>query len=291
MRPGRTQPATLTRRALGTRLAGAFAAIGFGRGAMAQGAASPVAVLDPDLRDAALRGLALAGYRGDPVTAVAAKAALARLAQTDPEAALLGRIYPLLDVRPAAYWPDEVPEAAAADLATLHGAIRATQPVAFRYTDLAGSLSTRTVLPLALVHPPQGRGSSCWPGARSMKPSARSLSAPCRAFARSRAILARSAWPCWQGFWTRKPGGADGTARVAALDQCARPRRLPLGQAQFQAKGRRTGWRKAATTRIARCNSPSLQRAAVTFAATASRQAPAICRAFWTSTSACRIEA
>ena len=162
MRPGRTQPATLTRRALGTRLAGAFAAIGFGRGAMAQGAASPDAVLDPDLRDAALRGLALAGYRGDPVTAAAAKAALARLARTDPEAALLGRIYPLLDVRPAAYWPDEVPEAAAADLATLHGAIRATQPVAFRYTDLAANHSTRTVLPLALVHPPQGVKLLAW---------------------------------------------------------------------------------------------------------------------------------
>ena len=56
----------------------------------------------------------------------------------------------------AAYWLQDVPEAAAADLATLHTAIRATQPVAFSYTDQSGNQTTRTVLPLALVHPPQG---------------------------------------------------------------------------------------------------------------------------------------
>src|SRR3989338_5070075 len=58
----------------------------FGQGAAASGAANPMPVLDPDLRDAALRGLALAGYRGDPVTAAAANAALARLAATHPYA-------------------------------------------------------------------------------------------------------------------------------------------------------------------------------------------------------------
>jgi predicted DNA-binding transcriptional regulator YafY len=162
MRPGRTSPTTITRRALGTRIAGAAAALGFGNGAVAAAVANPTPVMDPDLRDAALRGLALAGHRGDPVTAAAAKAALARLAETDPEAAVLGQIYQLLDVRPAAYWPQDVPEAAAADLATLHAAVRASQPVVFSYTDQSGNQTTRTVLPLALVHPPQGVKLLAW---------------------------------------------------------------------------------------------------------------------------------
>lgn len=162
MRPGRAPTPTLTRRALGTRLAGAAAVIGFGNGASASGPANLAPLLDPDLRDAALRGLALAGYRGDPVTAAAANATLARLADTDPEAALLGRLYQMLDVRPAAYWPEDVPKAAAADLAILHVAIRACQPVAFGYTDLSGIETTRTVLPLALVHPPQGVKLLAW---------------------------------------------------------------------------------------------------------------------------------
>ena len=162
MRTGRPLPLTLTRRALGTRLAGVAAAIGFGQSAATSVAALPASPLDPELRDAALRGLALASHRGDPVAAATAEATLARLAETDPEAALLGRIYQLLDVRPAAYWHDDLPEAATEDLATLHGAIRASQPVAFGYTDLSGQESTRTVLPLALVHPPQGVKLLAW---------------------------------------------------------------------------------------------------------------------------------
>ena len=162
MRPGRVSPMTITRRALGTRIAGAAAALGFGTGAATSVAASTVPVMDPDLRDAALRGVALAGHRGDPVTAAAAKAALARLAKTDPEAGLLGRIYQILDVRPAAYWPDNSPAAGTTELAILHAAIRANQPVAFGYTDLEGNKTTRTVLPLALVHPPQGVKLLAW---------------------------------------------------------------------------------------------------------------------------------
>ena len=119
MRPGRPTPLTLTRRALGTRLAGFAAAIGFGQSAVTSVAAQPASALDPELRDAALRGLALASHRGDPVAAAAAEAALARLAETDPEAALLGRIYQLLDVRPAAYWPDNSPAAGTTELAIL----------------------------------------------------------------------------------------------------------------------------------------------------------------------------
>jgi predicted DNA-binding transcriptional regulator YafY len=119
-------------------------------------------VLDADLRDAALRGFALASHRGDPVSAAAARAALARLAETDPEAALLGRIYQLLDVRPSAWWPADLPAAAEADLVVLHGAIRACAPVAFGYADLSGAETTRRVLPLALVHPPQGVKLLAW---------------------------------------------------------------------------------------------------------------------------------
>ena len=164
MRPGRTPPLipSLTRRALGTRLAGFAAMIGLGNSAAAGAMSAPVPVMDPDLRDAALRGLALAGYRGDPVTAAAAHAAIDRLAASDPEGALLARIYQVLDVRPAQYWPEDVPEAAAADLAVLHGAILACQPVAFGYTDLSGNETTRSVLPLALVHPPQGVKLLAW---------------------------------------------------------------------------------------------------------------------------------
>lgn len=162
MRPGRPTPLTLTRRALGTRLAGFAAAIGFGQSAATSVSAQSASTVDLELRDAALRGLALASHRGDPVAAAAAEAALARLAETDPEAALLGRIYQLLDVRPAAYWHRDLPEAAAADLSALHGAIRASQPVAFEYTDLSGQETTRTVLPVALVHPPQGVKLLAW---------------------------------------------------------------------------------------------------------------------------------
>ncbi len=153
--------AKLTRRALGARLAGAAAAASLGGGTATM--AQPMTpALDLELRDAALRGLALAGHRGDPVTAAAAKAALARLAESDPEAALLGEIYTLLDVRPAAIWRVDVPEAKEPDLAALHRAIHACTPVSFAYTDLSGNETVRKVLPLALVHPPQGVKLLAW---------------------------------------------------------------------------------------------------------------------------------
>jgi predicted DNA-binding transcriptional regulator YafY len=161
---------TLTRRALASRLGWAAAAIGLGPAATAQAAARPLAqpaLPDPALRDAALRGLALAAHRGDPVAAAAADAALAQLADTDPEAAVLGQLYRLLDVRPAAWWPSNAPAAATVDLASLHAAIHACQPVAFGYTDLDGNLSERTVMPLALVHPPQGVKLLAWCAVRA----------------------------------------------------------------------------------------------------------------------------
>ena len=108
MRPGRTPPLSLTRRALGTRLAGAAAAIGFGQGAAAKGVSDPAPALDPDLRDAALRGLALADYRGDPVTAAAAKATIERLSVTDPSRSST-RIWITLDGRYALVWPQMRP--------------------------------------------------------------------------------------------------------------------------------------------------------------------------------------
>ena len=163
MRPGRTPPAPplLTRRALAHCLATGAAALGIGA---RQSEAVPAPAMDPDLRDAALRGLALADHRGDPVAARAANAAIARLAETDPEGALLFRLYRKLDVRPAAYFHDDMdmPEAAQADLAMLHAAIADCRPLRFGYTDLAGNQTERQVLPLALVHPPQGVKLLAW---------------------------------------------------------------------------------------------------------------------------------
>lgn len=163
MRPRRDPPAApmLSRRALASRLAAAAATLGLGpRAAAAQAPAAPA--LDPELRDAALRGLALADHRGDPVHAAAARAAMDRLQQADPEGALLLRLYRKLDVRPAAYYREDMPQAAAADLALLHAAMRACRPVAFGYADLAGNETQRTALPLALVHPPQGVKLLAW---------------------------------------------------------------------------------------------------------------------------------
>lgn len=159
MRPGRPLLNTLTRRALGTRFVGAAAAMGYGPAMAATEAIAAPQGLTGDLRDAALRGLALASFRGDPVAAAEAEAVLARLTETDPEAALLVRIYRLRDVRPAAYWqPDsaDAQPAATANLALLHAAIAARQPIRFSYTDLSDQITTRSVLPLVLVHPAQG---------------------------------------------------------------------------------------------------------------------------------------
>lgn len=154
------QGTMLTRRALGGRIAGAAASLGLGAG---PAAAEPVVpALDPALRDAVLRGFALAGHRGDPVMEAAVKSALTALAETDPEAAILGQIYQLLDVRPCAYYRADMPDAAADDLAALHAAIAACRPVAFGYTDQSGAETTRRVLPLALVHPPQGVKLLAW---------------------------------------------------------------------------------------------------------------------------------
>lgn len=147
----------LTRRALARGLAAGTAALGLG--AHPSNAAGGI---DPVLRDAALRGLALADHRGDPVGAAAAKATAARLAQTDPEAALLFRLYRRLDVRPAAFYRTDMPPASETDLTLLHDAIAASAPVRFDYTDLADKQTQRLVLPLALVHPAQGVKLLAW---------------------------------------------------------------------------------------------------------------------------------
>jgi predicted DNA-binding transcriptional regulator YafY len=163
MRPGRTPdaPLSLTRRGLAKGLAlGVTLMAGPARANASVSA--PIPALDPALRDAALRGLALAGYRGDAVSAQAAEAAIARLAETDPEGALLARLYRALDVRPALVYRVDLPPAAPEVLAVLHAAIAASQPVAFGYTDLSDQTSARSVLPLALVHPPQGVKLLAW---------------------------------------------------------------------------------------------------------------------------------
>lgn len=162
MRPGGDTPTTpvLTRRALGACLAAGTAAISLGHRAIAAPVAAPA--MDPGLRDAALRGLALAEYRGDPVGAAAARAAALRLAQADPEGALLLRLYRKLDVLPSQSWRADLPPAAETDLAALHDAIRDCRPVRFGYTDLSDQKTRRTVLPLALVNPPQGVKLLAW---------------------------------------------------------------------------------------------------------------------------------
>lgn len=162
MRPRGDTPTTplLTRRALGACLAAGTAAIGLGHRAIA---AQPVApALDPGLRDAALRGLALADYRGDPIGAAAARAAAARLTDTDPEGALLLRLYRKLDVLPSQSWRADMARATEPDLQALHDAIRDSRPVRFGYTDLSDQKTQRTVLPLALVNPPHGVKLLAW---------------------------------------------------------------------------------------------------------------------------------
>ena len=84
------------------------------------------------------------------------------MTETDPEGALLARLYRALDVRPSQYYRADMPEAAPAQLEVLHGAIAASQPVFFGYTDLSDQQSEREVLPLALVHPPQGVKLLAW---------------------------------------------------------------------------------------------------------------------------------
>ncbi|MDO5648352.1 WYL domain-containing protein [Paracoccus sp. (in: a-proteobacteria)] len=145
---------TMTRRGLAARLTAAAATVGLGAGP-AQAAADPV------LRDAALRGLALAGMRGDPVAQAAADRTLAQMAQTDPEGALLARLYRRLDAPPTTYH-EPAPAAARDALALLHDLIAACRPVRFHYTDLQDQDSERVVLPLALVHPPQGVKLLAW---------------------------------------------------------------------------------------------------------------------------------
>lgn len=124
-------------------------------------AASGATTTSSALRDAMLRGLALAAHRGDPVMVRAADRALADLHQSDLEGALLLRLYIALDVRPASYF-EAAPDADIADLDLLHTQIMSCGPIRFGYTDLAGHCTVRTVLPLALVHPPQGVKLLAW---------------------------------------------------------------------------------------------------------------------------------
>ncbi len=167
----------LSRRAFATGLTGSLAALGMADAAAAAGlrdAAGPADLRDADLRDAdlrdadlrdaALRGLARAGDLGDPVLAARADAVLAELAGSDPEGALLVRVYRAYDGASAAsrYGSPGDDRASATDLAALHAAVRDCRAVSFRYTDLEGEVTVRTVLPLALVHPPQGIKLLAW---------------------------------------------------------------------------------------------------------------------------------
>ncbi|TKD51212.1 helix-turn-helix transcriptional regulator [Sphingomonas baiyangensis] len=124
---------------------------------------------DRFLRDATLRGLARAGERGDPVLAEQAEAAIETLARTDPEAALLVRIYRRFEQDSPVFQPRHPasgPEFATA-LSVLHDAIADCREIGFAYTALDGVTSTRRVLPLVLVQPRQGIKLIAWCELRS----------------------------------------------------------------------------------------------------------------------------
>lgn len=150
----------MTRRAFASALSGAAAA-GVSGTAVAS-VAEPASTVDAELRDAALRGLALADVRQDPVRAKAAAQVLAKLDREDPEAGLLVRIYQRFDVPPASYWLGDAYQPDPAHLERLHIAVRKSVRVRFSYTDLQGAQTERSVLPLALVHPAQGVKLLAW---------------------------------------------------------------------------------------------------------------------------------
>jgi len=152
----------VTRRAFATGMTGSLALLGIGE---ATAATKRFDAADAaDLRDAALRGLARAGDLGDPVLSARADAVIAQLEIGDPESAMLVQVYRLYDVASAdyGYGFSGKDRAAAADLALLHTAVRDCRAVSFRYVALDGEVTVRTVLPLALVHPPQGIKLLAW---------------------------------------------------------------------------------------------------------------------------------
>lgn len=161
------QTFALSRRAFATGMTGSLAVLSIGDPVAASALAAAPRYMDmgdADMRDAALRGLARASDVGDPVLAAKAEAALARLESSDPEGALLVRVYRAYDVEAAIYRYGKLQDASASapELTTLHSAVQECRAVSFRYTDLAGEVTMRTVLPLAIVHPPQGIKLLAW---------------------------------------------------------------------------------------------------------------------------------
>ena len=92
---------------------------------------------------------------------------------------------------------------AAANLATLNGAIRANQPVAFGYTDLSGQETMRRVLPLALVHPAQGAKLLDW--CEDRRDFRQFLLRAMQGLRSERVILARIVSRRCKASWTGKP--------------------------------------------------------------------------------------
>jgi len=161
------QKLALSRRAFASGMAGALAAWGSGDATAATGRPETFEARifdDADLRDAAFRGLARAGDHGDPVLAAKADTVIAALESTDPEGAALVRIYRQYDVASAFYQYGDMggDQASVENLAILHLAVRDCRAASFHYIDLAGEVTVRTVLPLALVHPPQGIKLLAW---------------------------------------------------------------------------------------------------------------------------------
>lgn len=111
-----------------------------------------------------LRGIAVLGQFGDPVIDEDAAALLGLIEGRMPEARLLVALYRKYQ---SGWLSDLQRDESEAVLILLHQAVADSCPVAFDYTDLAGSRTSRRVLPLALIHPPHGIQLLAWCELRS----------------------------------------------------------------------------------------------------------------------------
>lgn len=118
-----------------------------------------LAALDPMALHHLLRGLVFLDRFGDPVVEDDAAALLEHIERRLPGASMLVELY-------RAYHHDGFAPFQRAEergnLAILHRAVAEARPVACHYTDLNGQATDRTVLPLALVHPPHGIQLLAW---------------------------------------------------------------------------------------------------------------------------------
>lgn len=120
----------------------------------AQQVTTQIETLDPTVLYMIVRGLAMIDLFADPVLEEDGAALLDQIGSRLPEASLLVALYR----RYRAPVPVEASRAgeSAEALTDLHQAVAHARTITFNYTDLEGERSSRSVLPLAIVHPPQG---------------------------------------------------------------------------------------------------------------------------------------